>query len=88
MMCAKTDRFELFKKILEFKADVNAQTPHGDTCLHIIAQLKPKHQIEFSQELIKHGASVHLVTKQNTTGKNKKKIYWSNNEIIEKIFTC
>jgi hypothetical protein len=29
MMCAKTERLELFKKLLKHKADPNGQTPHG-----------------------------------------------------------
>ena len=53
----------IIKLLLQAKADVNARTQDGRTCLHTASRMGSAGNVDIVKELLSHGAEVNVQTK-------------------------
>lgn len=64
LVAARYNRSDVAKRLLQAGVDINTQTKHGDTSLHLVAM---NNSLEFAQILIEKGADFKLRNKMNET---------------------
>ena len=64
LVAARYNRPDVARRLLQEGADINAQTKHGDTSLHLVAM---NNSLDFAQLLVEKGADFKLRNKMNET---------------------